>query len=123
MPGDMADGVPGEMSTICFCLNGKPVTLTGASPLLSLNDWLRVQPGLTGTKKMCNEGGCGCCVVTATINGSAMAINSVRIERMSVVCISSFIVDMCLVLVSSICCQWLEHYYCGRNRKVSLFLR
>ena len=77
------DGPP-AMSSVSFTLNGRPVVVEGASALLSLNDWLRAQPGLTGTKKMCGEGGCGCCVVAVTITdpidpsqSSTIAINSV----------------------------------------------
>jgi len=33
-----------------------------------IQDWLRAQPGLTGTKKSCGEGGCGACVVTISWN-------------------------------------------------------
>ena len=69
-------------TSVSFTLNGRRVQVEGASSLLSLNDWLRVQPGLTGTKKMCNEGGCGCCVVAGALEESkgqcpTIAINSV----------------------------------------------
>lgn len=57
-----ADPPPAKKS-VSFQLNGHDVVVEGASPLLTLNDWLRAQPGLTGTKRMCAEGGCGCCVV------------------------------------------------------------
>ena len=57
--------VPPPLTAVTFTLNGRVVTVDNASPLISLNDWLRSQPGLTGTKKMCGEGGCGVCVVTA----------------------------------------------------------
>ena len=51
--------------------------------MMSLNEWIRAQPGLTGTKKMCTEGGCGCCIVSATFTDlttqkrKTIAINSV----------------------------------------------
>ena len=54
---------PVAKTTVSFVLNGSRVYVKDASPLLSLNDWLRTQPGLAGTKRMCEEGGCGCCVV------------------------------------------------------------
>lgn len=57
---------PAAKSSVSFQLNGQEVVVQDASPLLTLNDWLRAQPGLTGTKRMCGEGGCGCCVVAAT---------------------------------------------------------
>ena len=46
-----------------FRINGRPVALSGLDPALSLNEWIREYRGLTGTKRMCGEGGCGCCVV------------------------------------------------------------
>ena len=91
VPGPVELGTPAPLTSLSFTLNGRPVEIAGASPLLSLNDWLRVQPGLTGTKKMCSEGGCGCCVVAVSkaslaqennhevldSAGSSIAINSV----------------------------------------------
>lgn len=73
--------------TVSFVLNGQPVVVQGASPLISLNEWLRSQPQLWGTKLMCGEGGCGCCVVAITrqdpVTGAdtTIAVNSVG-ERM-----------------------------------------
>ena len=72
-------------STVSFTLNDEQIQLTNVSPFLTLLEWLRAQPGLTGTKKMCGEGGCGCCVVSVTrkdpVTGkdSTIAINSVRV--------------------------------------------
>lgn len=71
---------------VLFTLNGRPVVLHQPSPQLTLNEWLRAQPGLTGTKKMCGEGGCGCCVVAATVTDPStsqqktFAVNSVRMH-------------------------------------------
>ena len=71
------------VNTVSFTLNDEKVLLASVSPRLTLLDWLRAQPGLTGTKKMCGEGGCGCCVVSvtrkdpATEKDSTIAINSV----------------------------------------------
>lgn len=56
---------PIAKKSVSFQLNGREVVVHGATPLLTLNDWLRAQPGLSGTKRMCGEGGCGCCVVAA----------------------------------------------------------
>ena len=71
-------------TSVSFTLNGAPVEVQGVSPSLTLNAWLRTQPGLTGTKKMCGEGGCGCCVVAVSLQSpvtkqdATFAINSVR---------------------------------------------
>ena len=70
-------------TSVSFTLNGEAVVVDNCSPYLSLNDWLRSQPGLSGTKKMCGEGGCGCCVVTVNrldpgaLEESTISINSV----------------------------------------------
>ena len=74
----------GPVQTIRFSLNGKEVELNDPSSQASLNDWIRSQHGLTGTKKMCDEGGCGCCVVSLTKTDLitkkqvTLAVNSVR---------------------------------------------
>ena len=54
------------MKAISFTINGQKVDLNDPSPQTSLNEWIRSQYGLTGTKRMCGEGGCGCCVVSLT---------------------------------------------------------
>ena len=74
----------GPVKVIIFSVNGQKVELTDPSPQTSLNEWLRSQYGLTGTKRMCGEGGCGCCVVSVTKTDLlsnkpvTIAINSVR---------------------------------------------
>lgn len=82
---------PAAKNNVSFELNGEAVIVQDASPMLSLNDWLRIQPGLAGTKRMCDEGGCGCCVVAVATSSSQLddswdfvlsdtiAINSVSI--------------------------------------------
>ena len=76
-------------TSVSFTLNGHAVVVDNASPGLSLNEWLRSQPGLSGTKRMCAEGGCGCCVVTAIMpdlvsqSTRAVAINSVSITQLA----------------------------------------
>ena len=56
---------PLPKTSVSFFLNGEQVTVKDASTQLTLNEWLRIQPGVGGTKRMCGEGGCGCCVVAA----------------------------------------------------------
>lgn len=58
---------PAASQSVSFTLNGQSVSVSGLSPSVTLNEWLRTQPGLTGTKRMCGEGGCGACVVTVRL--------------------------------------------------------
>ncbi|KAJ8952859.1 hypothetical protein NQ314_007465 [Rhamnusium bicolor] len=55
------------------------------SPGTTLNSYLRETLHLTGTKKMCYEGGCGSCIVTVeeTIDNVTriFAVNSVSSSR------------------------------------------
>ena len=94
---------PAAKTSVSFMLNGRQVVVDGASPLVSLNEWIRAQPGLSGTKRMCGEGGCGCCVVAAsftdpiTMKSKTIAINSVSG--------SIFLCDQCQLLLIS----WEEH--------------
>lgn len=87
--GHMASTQPGHgmkrapKTSVSFTLNGEPVVVQAPSPFLTLNEWIRAQPGLTGTKRMCGEGGCGCCVVAVTkldpviLQETTTALNSV----------------------------------------------
>ncbi|XP_066268460.1 uncharacterized protein [Branchiostoma lanceolatum] len=51
---------------LTFWVNGRCHVVPNPDPLMTLNEWLRSQRGLTRTKVMCGEGGCGCCVVMVT---------------------------------------------------------
>ena len=78
---------PVAKTAVSFELNGEAVVVKDASPLLSLNDWLRSQPGLAGTKRMCEEGGCGCCVVAVATGSSSPPLTSGGIDEDSWDCV------------------------------------
>jgi xanthine dehydrogenase small subunit len=62
---------------IRFTLNGRPVDVTGLSPMTTLLDWLRDHRGLKGTKEGCAEGDCGACtVVLERVDGRHEAMNA-----------------------------------------------
>ncbi|KAL3275092.1 hypothetical protein HHI36_019863 [Cryptolaemus montrouzieri] len=54
------------------------VSIDEIGPETTLNDYLRHKMHLTGTKRMCLEGGCGACVVAVTKSGNdkVIAVNS-----------------------------------------------
>ncbi|GAB0100743.1 xanthine dehydrogenase [Sergentomyia squamirostris] len=54
-----------QKKDIQFKINGKRYNVRpGSIPLdTTLNSFIRIYAGLTGTKFMCREGGCGCCTV------------------------------------------------------------
>ncbi|XP_075976672.1 uncharacterized protein LOC142976940 [Anticarsia gemmatalis] len=82
------------MSLIEFTVNGEKCTVDNCLPRdTSLNAYLRYTLGLTGTKAMCHEGGCGSCIVM------------VRAKRYTSSKIETFSVNSCLVLVFS-CHGW-----------------
>lgn len=64
---------------ISFTVNGTVYYVhPSAGPSMSLNDFIRNSCGLRGTKVMCREGGCGCCVVSVkkSDDGEIHAVNS-----------------------------------------------
>ena len=79
-----------ENNSISFFVNGKSYSVSNVEPTEVLNSWLRAQPGLTGTKSMCYEGGCGSCVVALQRpSEDVIAVNSVSIVITIKVCIDS----------------------------------
>jgi len=66
-----------KINTISMIVNGMPYKFTvgtnfgDVKPNETLLDTLRERLGLTGAKKSCNEGACGCC--TVNIDGEAVA--------------------------------------------------
>lgn len=65
--------------TFCFSVDGK------FGPDVTLNEYIRNEANLKGTKYMCNEGGCGVCVVSVqaalppTQENKTFAVNSVSL--------------------------------------------
>eukprot|EP00051_Salpingoeca_urceolata_P009950 m.120900 g.120900 ORF g.120900 m.120900 type:complete len:1312 (+) comp16518_c0_seq3:946-4881(+) len=57
---------PSDPTSITFVLDGSTITLKNPDPTMTLNDYLRNEAGLTGTKRMCGQGGCGSCTVALT---------------------------------------------------------
>jgi xanthine dehydrogenase/oxidase len=49
--------------SITFFINGQKHVVTDVDPLMTLNEYIRAQPNLKGTKVSCQEGGCGACTV------------------------------------------------------------
>ncbi|KAJ8719479.1 hypothetical protein PYW08_011654 [Mythimna loreyi] len=82
------------MSKIEFTVNGKICAVDESTPReTTLNAYLRYVLGLSGTKSMCHEGGCGSCIVM------------VRARRFPSGLVETFSVNSCLVLVFS-CNGW-----------------
>ncbi|OWR49607.1 aldehyde oxidase 2 [Danaus plexippus plexippus] len=79
------------MDKISFTINGEHYSLSGSevSASTTLNDYLRNNLGLVGTKAMCHEGGCGACIVTVAKNHPTtnerqiVAVNSCLVHILS----------------------------------------
>ncbi|KAK3793085.1 hypothetical protein RRG08_038590 [Elysia crispata] len=71
---------PADAADIEFHLNGKKHKVSDKFPATTtLNDYIRDVAGLSGTKVMCKEAGCGCCAVTVT-----HALDGEVVETMSI---------------------------------------
>jgi len=64
------------MTPIRFIINGRTHTITDAAPTTTLLQYLRLQPGLTGTKEGCAEGDCGACTVAIRDGTRWCAVNA-----------------------------------------------
>ncbi|XP_043258855.1 indole-3-acetaldehyde oxidase-like [Colletes gigas] len=71
------NGVGDVKKSVELTINGSPYTVTESIPPgTSLNVYIRNYAKLSGTKFMCNEGGCGACIVSVTVKGETMSVNS-----------------------------------------------
>ncbi|XP_076806780.1 uncharacterized protein LOC143450217 isoform X1 [Clavelina lepadiformis] len=70
---------------ISFYVNNEKFAVEYPDIGISFNSWLRSQPGLTGTKITCGEGGCGSCVVALQRPSEGIkAVNSCLLPLCSV---------------------------------------
>ena len=60
---DVLPVIQDTYNNITFILNSKKVTIKNPDPTMSLLDFLRYHTSTTGTRKFCNQGGCGVCIV------------------------------------------------------------
>ena len=87
------------IAEVCFVLNGERVSLHGIDPGTTLSEWIRCSAGLTGTKTMCAEGGCGCCVVTGKWKDLASADGlfvTAAVNSVSFVCTAAVAGGSCM---------------------------
>ena len=61
-------------------INGKSHDTGDASPTMTLLEYIRAIPNLTGTKEGCAEGDCGACTVVRVVNKNFQAINSCLLQ-------------------------------------------
>ena len=61
-------------------INGKLHDTGDASPTMTLLEYIRAIPNLTGTKEGCAEGDCGACTVVRVVNKNFQAVNSCLLQ-------------------------------------------
>ncbi len=64
------------MPPIRFIINGRLHTVSDVPPTTTLLQYLRLSPGLTGTKEGCAEGDCGACTVAVRDGDRWRAVNA-----------------------------------------------
>lgn len=69
-----------QVTAISFLVNGEEHRVAELDPRTTLNDYLRSSFGLSGTKKMCGEGGCGACTVMLSWQDSTGATVNIPIN-------------------------------------------
>ena len=78
--------MPSSNEKLTIQVNGKSYEINAeVNSSFTLNDFLRDVCGLKGTKVFCREGGCGCCVVTASKpnDDETFAVNSCMLPVVS----------------------------------------
>lgn len=82
---------------------------------MTLNDYIRNNLGLTGTKNMCKEGGCGICIVSVSIENpvtkvrEVFAVNSVS---KTIILLEMFVLILYYLVFSvDFIMQRLGHYH------------
>lgn len=96
-PQGSSSTTPAGTGTIQFWINGKEQTVSPATvaPDTRLVDYIRYHLNAKGTKVMCREGGCGACIVVATVPDPTIEGGGTR----------SFSVQACQLLVYA-CSGW-----------------
>ena len=75
--------ISSKLKIILSFFSFKKVRSGDVPPDMSLAHFIRDQACLKGTKISCNQGGCGACVVTASLDGKPVSVNSVSFFRVT----------------------------------------